>query len=240
METSRVPSFIKQGQVANGSIFPGAKELFLVEIRSFCQHEVPMNRPLALLTCILFPIAILLLGIAGSVIAAIQTLPDALSDDIRGVIPPKLVTRLEIPTRYSVWFYSSGKFEGQLYESFERVPAGVKIRVIDSKSGDFIPLNNWMSGSKSTTSESAFLVGSFETVRKDQEVQILASGLERETVIGISSRSLADIFRAFLLVAAIFMVSLIAAIGTLIAMLLRRKKQLLGTDEKGQPGIGLA
>lgn len=190
-----------------------------------------MKRPLSLIICIVLPIIILLVGIIFSVVYAVQTIPEAFGDEHRGVLPPQFEVTLAEPQRYSVWVYSSGIFENQQYQSFEeKLPAGAKIHVIDKKSGKELTLSNWLTGSKSTMKEEAFLLGSFETLRPGTEIEIVPSGFETKTVIGISSRNLADLFQAVLAIIAIFLISLFFSIATLIILLHRRNKQIQAAE----------
>ena len=186
-----------------------------------------MNRPLSLAICIILPLIILLLGLIASVLVAIKVIPTAFEDDIKGLLPSKFSTKLAEPGTYSLWVYQSGVLDGKVYQADSKLPSGAKIHVMDRRSGDFIPLNTInMVTTKSLNQQSAYLLGSFDIVRPEQEIDILSKGVEKQTVIGLSSKSLADVIKAFLTIATIFVLSLSVAIAVLVILLNRRKKQV--------------
>ncbi|MDF1812411.1 MAG: hypothetical protein P1V20_09355 [Verrucomicrobiales bacterium] len=186
-----------------------------------------MKRPVSLLNCFLIPILTLLLGIILGGIYAFQSIPKAYKDDARAVIPPKFTYSFQTPGRYSLWAYSAATFEGTEYPAADSLPTGSKIHVIDSKSGDFLPVNDWVPQTKKRKGESAFLVGTFETGLPNQEIDFIGSGIPEKMVIGISSKNMADMINVYLGIFGIFILSLFAAITILVVMLHRRKKSLL-------------
>lgn len=186
-----------------------------------------MNRPVSLLNCFLFPIIVMLGGVILSGFYAFQTIPETFADDERGLVPPRFTITLETPGRYSLWVYSSGEFEGQRYEAGTELPAGARIHVIDSATGDFLQLNNWLTQNKSINGQKAFLVGTFETGIPNQEVQIVGSGIGEKVVVGISSKNMSDMVNVYLAIFGIFVISLFIAVSILVVMLHRRKKQVL-------------
>lgn len=190
-----------------------------------------MKQPLSLVICIVLPIIILLVGIVFSVVYAVQALPAAFADEHRGVLPPGFDLTLEEPQRYSVWVYSRGIFENQSFQSFdEKLPPGAKIHVIDKKSGGILELSNWLNQTKSTMREAAYSLGSFETIRPATEIEVVSEGLDTQTVVGVSSKNVADIFQAIVAILAIFLTSTFISIATLIILLHRRNKQIQASE----------
>lgn len=187
-----------------------------------------MKRPISLLNCFMIPIIILLLGIMFSGFYAFQTIPKTFKDDVRALIPPKFSNTFETPGHYSLWAYSVAEFEGAEHRlEGDSLPSGSKIHVIDKTSGDFLPVNDWVPQTKNHKGEKAFLVGTFETGIPNQEIHFIGSGLPNKTVIGISSKNMADMINVYLAIFGIFIISLFVSITILVVMLHRRKKELL-------------
>ena len=185
-----------------------------------------MKRPLSLVICFLVPILILLSGIVFSVLFAVQTIPSAFKDEVRGILPGSFPAKLEQPQRYMIWGYSVGRLEGENYQCPVPDLKAANITIIDRRSGKNLPLNDWMPGTRNTSKESAILLGTFETQFENQEVEFFSKNLTSKAVIGISSKSFADMFRAVLSIIAIFLISVFFAITALIVLLHRRQKQI--------------
>jgi len=186
--------------------------------------------------CLLLPVGLLLIGLAGAAVVGMKTIPEARRDDIRAVVPPSLKTALARPGRYDLWIYEKGFHEGAEYVPNPVLPPGSKIHVLDRRSGQFLPWSTlWAGSAKSMGGERAVLYGGFETIQDGQEVEIIFQGLSQATVIGLSTRRVTDFYWAMLAIASIVLVTLMVSLTALIVLLHRRKQLILknAADHRG-------
>lgn len=185
-----------------------------------------MKRPLSLVLCFLVPIVILLVGTIFAGIYGYQEIPKLYEETAKGLAAPGFNAVLEKPGKYTVWLHTYTVFEGTAYESGDRLPGGGKVHVFEADSNREFDLISWTSASKSFGSETAVSLGTFESFRPGQAVEVRSSGMSRPVVVSLAPVKLQMTFRVILTISGIMIVSLFCAIVALIVLLHRRKEQI--------------
>ncbi len=185
-----------------------------------------MNRPLSLITCLLVPFVILLIGLIFAGAFAYKEFPKMISENGRGPIPPGFDVSLPKPAEYTVWLHTYTIFEGTAYEHSGKPPSGATVVIIDKATGDKISVQPLLiTATKASGNDTATAIGRFETYR-ETNVEVLGTGFGDTTIISIAETKLAGSLKTVVIFLSIIIFTLFLSILFLIVLLHRRQRML--------------
>ncbi len=183
------------------------------------------RRPLSLAICLLVPFVILVLGLGLAGWQGYQASIDLRKENGRGLVPPGFTVEIAEAGKHTLWLHTYTVFEGEAYESGDRLRPGAKLLLVDESTGEAIDLNPYVSARKSMGAERAVSLGTFE-VGKPTRLGIMGSGFPDSAVLSVAPVKLAQVFRTIAEVGGIAALTLFAAILALIVLLHRRQKSM--------------
>lgn len=188
------------------------------------------RRPLSLAVCLIVPFVILVFGLGIAGWRGYEASFELRKEDGRGVVPPGFVVDVSEAGKHTLWLHTYTIFEGEAYESGERLEPGAKILLTDEDTGDTINLNPYASARKSLGSERAISLGTFELL-KPARISVLATGVANPVVVSIAPVKLENIMKTIVQVGGIAALTFFASIMTLIILLHRRQKAMQAEEQ---------
>lgn len=183
------------------------------------------RRPLSLAVCLLVPFVILVLGLGLAGWQGYQASLDLRTENGRGLVPRGFTVEVTEAGKHTLWLHTYTVFEGEAYESSDRLKPGAKVLLVDESTGEAIDLNPYPSAKKSMGAERAVSLGTFE-VMKPTRLGVMGSGFSDSAVLSVAPVKLAKVFRTIAEVGGVAALTLFAAILALIVLLHRRQKSM--------------
>jgi len=185
-----------------------------------------MNRPLPLIVCLLVPFLIVVFGLVLAGLYGYRQIPNLIEETARGFVPEGFTATLPEPAKYTVWLHVTALTEGEDYRGPEELPPGGRVYIFDASSGREIPLNKWLDATKHIAGEKAVSLGTFETNRVDQRVELEGSGIRDPVLISITPANTGRALGVVLSLIGIVFLSLSVGIIAFFILLHRRQRGL--------------
>ena len=173
-----------------------------------------------MLLCFALPGLVLVGGLLLAGFYGFRQIPDLFQESARGMLPQGFEAKLEERGKYTIWYPVEESEEG----GEERFPPGARVYVFDAASAQELRMSKWLQGTKYIGEEMSISLGTFESTRDGQIVEVKGTGLNEPVLISISLDNTNEKLATVFTLIAIVGISLMLSISMFIYLLHRRQK----------------
>ncbi len=216
--------------------------------------DIGDRRPLSLVICLLSPLLVLMLGVIASLAIVLKASPELKRENGRGLVPPGFEVSISEPGEYVLWLVPSAlekesdgenkaaAAEDESPESdLERLPDGARVMIFRSDSKQLVEVKTMLNGRRNFGPEQAVSLGTF-TATRAMDVEIKGTGIGDGVTVAVAPMKVGQMLNVAFSVGVVMVVSTLASIVILFALLHRRRSAIegrKGVHSHAPVGLGL-
>lgn len=200
------------------------------------------RRPLSLVICLLSPLMVLMLGVIASLAIVLKASPELKRENGRGLVPPGFEVSIPEPGEYVLWLVPAlleSKRDGEnggdgvtrdaesSKADLESLPDGARVMIFRSDSKQVVEVETMLNGRRKFGREQAVSLGTF-TATRTMDVEIKGTGIGDSVTVAVAPMKVERMLNVAFSVGVVMVVSTLAAIVILFALLHRRKSAIDG------------
>jgi len=203
--------------------------------------DIGDRRPLSLVICLLSPLVVLMLGVIASLAIVLKASPELKRENGRGLVPPGFEVTIPEPGEYVLWLVpatlevdrEAGKSSEASASSDlsvnepERLPDGARVMLFRSDSKQVVDVKTMLNGQRNFGREKAVSLGTF-TATRSLDVEVKGTGIGEAVTVAVAPMKVGKMLNVAFSVGVVMVVSTLASIVILFALLNRRKSAIEG------------
>jgi len=216
--------------------------------------DIGDRRPLSLVICLLSPLVVLMMGIIASLAIVLKASPELKRENGRGLVPPGFEVSIPEPGEYVLWLVpaepdtegdgggeTAAAGEAPAESELERLPDGARVMIFRSDSKQVVDLKTMLNGRRNFGREPALSLGTF-TAARNMDLEIKGTGIGEAVTVAVAPMKVGKMLNVAFAVGVVMIVSTLASIVILFALLHRRKSAIegrKGVHSHAPVGLGL-
>ncbi len=207
--------------------------------------DIGDRRPLSLVICLLSPLVVLMLGVIASLAIVLKASPELKLENGRGMVPPGFEVNIAEAGEYVLWLVPTMPGDDSDSDAPAgdplSLPDGARVMIFRSDSKQIVEVKTMLNGRRNFGREQALSLGTF-TATRAMDVEIKGTGIGDAVTVAVAPMKVGKMLNVAFSVGVVMIVSTLASIVILFALLHRRKAAIegrKGVHSHAPVGLGL-